>query len=50
MPLNVTISLKEIYELLCDECRKKLREYIKSKVAEAITKQILQEVNRDVKS
>ena len=50
MSLNITISLKEIYDLLCDDCKRKLRDYIKSKVAEAVTKQLLLEVGRDVKS
>ena len=36
MSVSVSIDLREIYELLCEECRKKLKKLIAEKVSEHI--------------
>jgi hypothetical protein len=41
--LNITVSLdmKEIYRLLCEECRKKLRELVQRKISEKLADQVI---------
>jgi len=34
--VSVSIDLREIHELLCEECRKKLRKLIAEKVSEKL--------------
>ena len=36
MSVTISIDLTEIYELLCEECRKKLKKMIAEKVSERL--------------
>ena len=41
MSLQIKIDLKEIARFLCKKCRAKLKQYLKEKVAEAISENML---------
>ena len=41
MSLQVTLSLKEIYDMLCEKCKKKLKKKVMDKVAEQLAEQVL---------
>jgi len=43
MSVQIRIDLKEIYRMLCEECRKKLVKYIKEKMDEEIIRRQLEE-------
>lgn len=40
--LNLTISLREINEALCPDCKAKLREITKDKIADELAKRALE--------
>ena len=40
---QVTLSLKEIYEQLCLDCKKALRDLLKEKIADQAVKDALEE-------
>jgi uncharacterized protein with PIN domain len=39
---QISLSIKEIYERLCPECKKKLRELIKEKITEQMVNEIVE--------
>jgi hypothetical protein len=41
MSITVSLELKEIYKLLCDQCRKKLRELVQKKISEKLADQVM---------
>jgi hypothetical protein len=41
MSITVSLELREIYRLLCDECRKKLRQLVQRKISEKLTDQAI---------
>ncbi|MEM4846471.1 MAG: hypothetical protein QW794_01770 [Thermosphaera sp.] len=43
MSLQVRVDLKEIYRMLCSECKKKLVKYIKEKLDEEMIRRQLEE-------
>ncbi len=44
MNVNLNLKVKEIYSLLCQECKKKLENYLVEKVKEAIAADIVQKM------
>jgi len=42
MSIKVDLSIKEIYKLLCKECKKKLKELVQRKITEQLADQILE--------
>ena len=42
MSIQVNLSIKEVYKLLCDDCKKKLQELVKSKIDTQLAKQVLE--------
>jgi len=42
MSIEIKVDLKEIYKMLCDNCKKKLINYIKEKMTEEIIKKQLE--------
>lgn len=42
MSVQVRVDLKEIYKMLCDECKKKLVKYIKEKMDEEFIRKQLE--------
>ena len=40
--IQVKLSVKEIYKLLCPKCQKKLEEHVKSKIDTQLAKQVLE--------
>jgi len=42
MSIKVDLSIKEIYKLLCEECKKKLKELVQRKITEQLADQILE--------
>jgi len=42
MSIEIKVDLKEIYKMLCPECKKKLVNYIKEKMAEEIIRKQLE--------
>ena len=40
--LQVNLSIKEIYKLLCPECKEKLEKLVKSKIDTQLAKQVLE--------
>jgi len=47
MSVTIRIDLKEIYELMCDKCRRRFEEYLRKKIAESLAQQILGKVKSD---
>lgn len=43
MSVQVRIDLKEVYRMLCDECKRKLIRYIKEKMDEEVIRRQLEE-------
>lgn len=43
MSIQVKIDLKEIYRMLCDDCKKKLVRYIKERMDEEVIRRQLEE-------
>lgn len=43
MSVQIRIDLKEIYRMLCDDCKRKLVRYIKEKMDEEIIRAQLEE-------
>lgn len=43
MSIQVNLSVKEIYAALCPECKKKLEEMVKGKIADDLAKKVLEE-------
>lgn len=41
--LQVKIDVKEIYRLMCPECKKKMKELIQRRMAEQLAKRVLGE-------
>ena len=39
--IKVQISLEEIYNMLCPKCKKKLRKFVKDRIAEHLTNDVL---------
>jgi len=42
MSQKVQLDIKEIYRLMCPECRDKLRDLVKGKLADQVVKQALE--------
>ena len=42
MSIKVDLSIKEIYKMLCPECKKKLKELVQKKITEQLADQILE--------
>jgi len=42
MSVQVRVDLKEIYRMLCDECKKKLVKYVKEKMDEEFIRKQLE--------
>ncbi|MEM3988553.1 MAG: hypothetical protein QXZ22_08180 [Sulfolobales archaeon] len=42
MSVQVRVDLKEIYKMLCDECKKKLVKYVKEKMDEEFIRKQLE--------
>lgn len=42
MPIQVSLSLKEIYQAVCPECQEKLKQMVKDKMADDLVKQVLE--------
>ena len=40
---HVKLELKEIYKLLCPDCRDRLRDLVKSKISDLSVKKVLEE-------
>ena len=38
---EVKVSLPEIYEILCDKCKKRLKDLIRSKIADQMVEQVI---------
>jgi len=38
---EVKISIAEIYEVLCDKCKKRLKELIRNKIADQMVEQVI---------
>lgn len=43
MSIQVKVDLKEIYRMLCDDCKKKLVRYIKERMDEEVIRRQLEE-------
>jgi hypothetical protein len=41
--VQVQLTLKEIYDLLCPQCKRKLKEKIKEKIADSLVEGVLQD-------
>ena len=41
MSITVSLDLKEIYRLLCEECRKKVKELVQRKISEKLADQVM---------
>ena len=39
--IQVQLSVKEIYDVMCPECQKKIRELIKEKVTDQMVKSVI---------
>lgn len=42
MSVQVRVDLKEIYKMLCEECKKKLVKYVKEKMDEEVIRKQLE--------
>ena len=42
MSIQIKIDLKEVYKMLCEDCRKKLIKYVKEKIDEEWIKRQLE--------
>lgn len=42
MSIQVPLNIKEVYKLLCPKCKKKLEALAKDKIAQALTKNVLE--------
>jgi uncharacterized alkaline shock family protein YloU len=40
--VDVKVSIPEIYEVVCPECKKKVKELVKSKIADSIVNPIVE--------
>jgi len=43
MSVQIDVDLKELYNLLCKRCKKKMEKYIKNKIAEQLTTNLLKD-------
>lgn len=43
MSVQIRVDLKEVYRMLCNECKKKLVKYIKEKLDEEMIRRQLEE-------
>ncbi|MEM3982472.1 MAG: hypothetical protein QXM71_07135 [Thermofilum sp.] len=43
MSVQVRVDLKEVYRMLCDECKRKLVKYIKERMDEEVIRRQLEE-------
>jgi hypothetical protein len=41
-PKQIPLNIKEIYKLLCPDCKKKLEDYVKDKLASQLAKRVLE--------
>jgi len=41
--IKVQLNVKEIYTVLCEECREKLRKLVKDKISEQLVDQVIGE-------
>jgi len=41
--IQVQLNVKEIYAVLCEECREKLRKLVKDKISEQLVDQVIGE-------
>lgn len=48
--VRMQVSIKEIYDACCPECKKKVRELVKSKVTDDLVTQILGDTQKEVKN
>jgi len=42
MSVEIKVDLKEIYKMLCEDCKKKLIQYIKDKMSEELIRKQLE--------
>jgi hypothetical protein len=42
MSIQVNLSIKEVYKLLCPKCKKELEKLVKDKMASELAKQVLE--------
>ena len=42
MSIQVSLSIKEVYKLLCPKCKKELEKLVKDKMASELAKQVLE--------
>lgn len=42
MPIRVNVDIKQIYKVLCPECKKKVEKIVKERIAEDGAKQVLE--------
>jgi transcriptional regulator of met regulon len=41
MSITVNVDLKEIYALLCEKCRRRVRELVQRKISEKLADQVI---------
>jgi len=41
--VQVQLTIKEIYDILCPSCKKKLKEKVKEKIADSMVESVLQD-------
>jgi len=41
MSITVNVDLKEIYALLCEKCKKKVKELVQQKISEKLADQVI---------
>ena len=40
--IQVNLSIKEVYDLMCKQCKKKLEKLVQEKIASQLAKQVLE--------
>jgi len=41
MSITINLELREVYRILCDKCKKRLRELVQRKISEKLTDQVI---------
>jgi len=41
MSITINLDLKEIYRILCDRCKKRLKELVQRKISERLADQVI---------
>lgn len=47
MEINVNLSLKDIFKVLCPECQKKVKNLVKEKITDQVLDQTLEKVLKE---